>query len=56
MYIHWALISDYLFFHLGIGNAIENYLKRTEFLPVPSFTGHGIGQYFHGPPDIYPCK
>jgi len=40
----------------GIGNAIENYLKRTEFLPVPSFTGHGIGQYFHGPPDIYPCK
>ena len=23
---------------------------------VPAFTGHGIGKYFHGPPDIYPCR
>ena len=22
---------------------------------MPAFTGHGIGHYFHGPPDIYHC-
>ena len=28
----------------------------TEFSGVPAFTGHGIGSYFHGPPDIYHCR
>ena len=23
---------------------------------VPAFTGHGIGSYFHGPPDIFACR
>ena len=26
------------------------------FKVIPAFTGHGIGSYFHGPPDIYPCR
>jgi len=40
----------------GIGKAIEKYLRWSRFKVVPAFTGHGIGEYFHGPPDIYPCK
>ena len=27
----------------------------TDHAVVPAFIGHGIGSYFHGPPDIYHC-
>lgn len=40
----------------GVGGAIEAYARRKGFRVVPAFTGHGIGQYFHGPPDIYHCR
>ncbi|XP_023339398.1 methionine aminopeptidase 1D, mitochondrial [Eurytemora carolleeae] len=40
----------------GIGKAVENLLYGTRFRVVPAFTGHGIGRYFHGPPDIYHCR
>lgn len=40
----------------GIGAAIESYLRGTRYKVVPAFTGHGIGKYFHGPPDIYHCR
>jgi len=40
----------------GIGAAIEEYLQGTQYKVVPAFTGHGIGKYFHGPPDIYHCR
>jgi len=45
--------------YAGIGEAIQEYCKKEEsgrFKPVPAFTGHGIGTYFHGPPDIFCCR
>lgn len=40
----------------GIGEAIENHASNNGFSVVPMFIGHGIGSYFHGPPDIYHAK
>lgn len=43
----------------GVGQAIQEYCGREaggRFRPVPAFTGHGIGEYFHGPPDIFACR
>ena len=37
------------------GNEIELVARKAGFTVVPCFTGHGIGTYFHGPPDIYHC-
>lgn len=36
-----------------IGKAIQRKAKQGGFAVIPHFIGHGIGQYFHGPPDIY---
>ncbi|KAL1132672.1 hypothetical protein AAG570_010624 [Ranatra chinensis] len=36
-----------------IGYIIEEVAASNNFQVVPCFTGHGIGSYFHGPPDIY---
>ncbi|GJQ66353.1 hypothetical protein Trydic_g4393 [Trypoxylus dichotomus] len=36
-----------------IGKHISKNAKRLGFTVVPCFIGHGIGSYFHGPPDIY---
>eukprot|EP00092_Neocalanus_flemingeri_P030434 GFUD01033036.1.p1 GENE.GFUD01033036.1~~GFUD01033036.1.p1 ORF type:complete len:325 (-),score=80.48 GFUD01033036.1:89-1063(-) len=40
----------------GIGAAIQSFVNSQGLRVIPSFTGHGIGTYFHGPPDIYPCR
>ncbi|KAK5648860.1 hypothetical protein RI129_003752 [Pyrocoelia pectoralis] len=37
----------------SIGSAIQKKAKELKFSVVPAFIGHGIGKYFHGPPDIY---
>jgi methionine aminopeptidase len=37
------------------GNEVELVARKAGFTVVPCFTGHGIGSYFHGPPDIYHC-
>ena len=42
--------------YLLVGGAIQKYVNSEGFTVIPAFTGHGIGSYFHGPPDIYPCK
>jgi len=36
-----------------IGQAIYNHAQKYNYEIVPQFTGHGIGYYFHGPPDVY---
>lgn len=36
-----------------IGSVISEFVSQTPFTVVPAFIGHGIGSYFHGPPDIY---
>lgn len=36
-----------------IGALIEERALVMGFKVVPCFLGHGIGHYFHGPPDIY---
>lgn len=36
-----------------IGIAIEEYAESQGFNVIPNFTGHGIGEYFHGPPHVY---
>ncbi|XP_061709066.1 methionine aminopeptidase 1D, mitochondrial isoform X1 [Cydia pomonella] len=36
-----------------IGASIFRHSKRNGLTVLPAFIGHGIGQYFHGPPDIY---
>ncbi|KAH9637701.1 hypothetical protein HF086_009369 [Spodoptera exigua] len=36
-----------------IGSNIYRHAKRNGLTVIPSVLGHGIGQYFHGPPEIY---
>ncbi|XP_041365122.1 methionine aminopeptidase 1D, mitochondrial-like [Gigantopelta aegis] len=36
-----------------IGNAINETAEMCGYAVVPVFCGHGIGEYFHGPPDIF---
>ena len=45
-YQRWFVIKSLL-------KLLQEYCKKEEggrFKPVPAFTGHGIGSYFHGPP------
>ncbi|XP_046399277.1 methionine aminopeptidase 1D, mitochondrial isoform X2 [Ischnura elegans] len=37
----------------NIGNTIECIARKNGVTIIPAFIGHGIGSYFHGPPDIY---
>ncbi|XP_017798556.1 PREDICTED: methionine aminopeptidase 1D, mitochondrial [Habropoda laboriosa] len=37
----------------SIGNIIEETACKHGYSIVPIFAGHGIGTYFHGPPDIF---
>jgi len=39
----------------GIGHATQKYAKKHNCTTIPLFLGHGIGDFFHGPPDIYHC-
>lgn len=39
----------------AIGHKVEQVARREKVTVVPCFIGHGIGTYFHGPPDIYHC-
>lgn len=36
-----------------IGEFIEQRAKDLGFGVIPAFAGHGIGEYFHGAPDIF---
>jgi len=36
-----------------VGAAVEANAGKNGFQVMPFFTGHGIGSYFHGPPDIF---
>lgn len=36
-----------------IGNTIEETARNNGFIVFPAILGHGIGSYFHGPPEIY---
>ncbi|XP_023946356.2 methionine aminopeptidase 1D, mitochondrial isoform X2 [Bicyclus anynana] len=36
-----------------IGMRIYRVAKKNKLTVLPAFVGHGIGKYFHGPPDIY---
>ncbi|XP_030377343.1 methionine aminopeptidase 1D, mitochondrial [Scaptodrosophila lebanonensis] len=36
-----------------IGRFIERYCKERNLESIAAFIGHGIGSYFHGPPEIY---
>ncbi|XP_076639161.1 methionine aminopeptidase 1D, mitochondrial isoform X1 [Colletes latitarsis] len=36
----------------NIGNIVEETANKHGYSIVPAFAGHGIGTYFHGPPDI----
>lgn len=42
-------------FHSLSGHKVEQVARREKVTVVPCFIGHGIGTYFHGPPDIYHC-
>uniref|UniRef100_A0A182PEC6 Methionine aminopeptidase n=1 Tax=Anopheles epiroticus TaxID=199890 RepID=A0A182PEC6_9DIPT len=35
-----------------IGKSIDKFAKRKKLTVMPAFAGHGIGSYFHGPPNI----
>ncbi|KAL4712658.1 hypothetical protein ACJJTC_007955 [Scirpophaga incertulas] len=39
-----------------IGTKIHNHAKKNRLTVLPAFMGHGIGEYFHGPPEIYHFK
>ncbi|XP_075219296.1 methionine aminopeptidase 1D, mitochondrial isoform X2 [Lycorma delicatula] len=39
----------------SIGDVVEEVAKLRNYTVVPAYTGHGIGSYFHGPPDIIHC-
>lgn len=36
-----------------IGAAISKYAKEVGLEVVPAFIGHGIGEFFHGPPEVF---
>lgn len=36
-----------------IGRVISEYAQKVKLTTIPAFIGHGIGSYFHGPPEIY---
>ncbi|KAH8410643.1 hypothetical protein KR009_008470 [Drosophila setifemur] len=38
-----------------IGQFIQSYCEEHDLKSIASFIGHGIGSYFHGPPEIYHC-
>ncbi|XP_037092232.1 methionine aminopeptidase 1D, mitochondrial-like [Pollicipes pollicipes] len=38
-----------------IGGRVETTAAYADHAVVPAFIGHGIGTYFHGPPDVYHC-
>jgi len=38
-----------------IGHAIHKHARSQDCTTVPIFLGHGIGDFFHGPPDIFHC-
>ncbi|XP_055711563.1 methionine aminopeptidase 1D, mitochondrial isoform X2 [Phlebotomus papatasi] len=40
----------------GIGRAIESHAREHKFTVIPAFIGHGIGSYFHGPPEVLHFK
>lgn len=42
----------FMYFLFIIGNIIEETANQHGYSIVPAFAGHGIGTYFHGPPDI----
>ena len=42
-------------FSPGIGRTIHRHAKKHNCAVVRDFLGHGIGDFFHGPPDIYHC-
>ncbi|XP_078035721.1 methionine aminopeptidase 1D, mitochondrial [Augochlora pura] len=37
----------------SIGHVVEEMANKNGYSVVPAFAGHGIGTYFHGPPDIF---
>ncbi|XP_055681077.1 methionine aminopeptidase A [Lutzomyia longipalpis] len=39
-----------------IGSCIESHARKHGFSVIPAFIGHGIGSYFHGPPEILHFK
>ncbi|KAJ8736269.1 hypothetical protein PYW08_006925 [Mythimna loreyi] len=39
-----------------IGNKIYRHARKHGLTVIPSVLGHGIGQYFHGPPEIHHTK
>ncbi len=50
------LMITYVPLLIEIGAAIDRHARKSGLRVVPAFTGHGIGTYFHGPPDIYHCR
>lgn len=36
-----------------IGKVIESHARSVNLKVCPAFIGHGIGEFFHGPPEIY---
>eukprot|EP00088_Acartia_fossae_P000689 TRINITY_DN10280_c0_g1_i4.p1 TRINITY_DN10280_c0_g1~~TRINITY_DN10280_c0_g1_i4.p1 ORF type:complete len:334 (-),score=48.88 TRINITY_DN10280_c0_g1_i4:556-1557(-) len=39
----------------NIGSAIDKHCKANKLATIQYLVGHGIGPFFHGPPDIYHC-
>ncbi|KAI8122893.1 mitochondrial, Methionine aminopeptidase 1D [Lucilia cuprina] len=39
-----------------IGNYVHHFCKKFGLNTIPAFIGHGIGSYFHGPPEILHFK
>jgi len=39
-----------------IGDIIQTHAEKNNFTVCPYFIGHGIGKYFHGPPNVWHTK
>jgi len=39
-----------------IGDVIQEHAQNNDFSVCPYFIGHGIGKYFHGPPNVWHTK
>jgi len=42
-------------YYLNIGKEIDRHCKLNKVASIQYLLGHGIGTFFHGPPDIYHC-
>lgn len=48
-----SIMIKYIILLFCLGRVIQEIADKHGFSSIRAMAGHGIGAYFHGPPDIY---